>query len=101
VHQPGKPESRGHLRQRFFAHQARAQLGQPAFGELREARVELVGHGASEDAVAQEFEPLVVRRAEAAVGQRLLKEAGVGEPVPEARFEVRFPAYGAPFELAA
>ena len=69
--------------QRLLAHQARAQLGQLAFGELREARVELVGDRAAEHAVAEEFEPLVVVRAVAPMGERPLEEACVGEPVSQ------------------
>jgi len=41
----------------------RADLRQPAFGELRKALVQLSRDGQLEDAVAEEFEPLVGRRA--------------------------------------
>jgi hypothetical protein len=58
-------------------------LRQLAFGELREALVELVRNGAAEHAIAQEFESFVVCRAVAAVRQRLLGEARVGEGVTE------------------
>jgi hypothetical protein len=82
-----------HRRERLLAHQARAQLGQLAFGELREARVELVGDRAAEDAVTEEFEPLVVVRAVAAMRQRLLEEPCVCELVSQQRYW--------PFEFAA
>ena len=56
---------------------------QLAFGELREARVELVGDRAAEHAVAEEFQPLVVVRAVAAVGERPFEQARVAERVSE------------------
>ena len=72
-----------YLHQRLLAHQARAELGQLAFGELRETPVELIRDGAAEHAVAEEFQPFVVRRAVAAMRQRLLGEARIGEGVAE------------------
>jgi hypothetical protein len=66
-----------HFGERLLAHQARAQARELAFGELREARVQLVGHRAAEHAVAEKLEPLVVLGAAAAVRQRLLDEARV------------------------
>jgi hypothetical protein len=50
---------------------------------MREAGVELVGHGATQDPVAEEFQPLVVVRAVAAVRQRPLEETGIGEGMAE------------------
>jgi hypothetical protein len=50
---------------------------------MREARIELVGHGTAQDAVAQEFQPLVVVRAVAAVRQRPLEETRIGERMAE------------------
>ena len=49
----------------------------------REARVELVGDGAAEHAVAEELQPLVVLRAVAAVRQRLLEQRASAEAVAE------------------
>jgi hypothetical protein len=73
----------GYFDQRFLAYEACAQLGQLAFGELREALVELVRDRAAQHAVAEEFEPFVVCRAVAAMRQRLLGEARIGEGVAE------------------
>jgi hypothetical protein len=50
---------------------------------MREAGIELVGHGTAQHAVAQEFQPLVVVRAVAAVRQRPLEETGIGEGMAE------------------
>ena len=72
-----------HLGEGLLAHQVCAQPGQLAFGKLREAGVELVGDRATEDAVAEEFQPLVVVRSVAAVRQRPLEETRVGERVAE------------------
>jgi hypothetical protein len=83
MHAGDKANLARHAGQRFFPHQAGAQLGQLAFLQLREARVELVGDRAAEHAVAEEFEPLVVLRAVAAVGQRPLEETGIGELVAQ------------------
>ena len=93
MHVPVKAKLARHAGQRLLAHQARAQLGQLAFGKLREARVELVGDRAVEHAVAEKFEPFVVRRAVTAMRQRLLEEPRIGEAVAQQLFEVRFPFY--------
>ena len=53
-------ESLRHLDERFLAHEPGAKLGQLAFGELRKARVKLVGDCAAEHAVTEEFKALVV-----------------------------------------
>jgi hypothetical protein len=50
---------------------------------MRKTGVELVGHGAAQDPVAEEFQPLVVVGAVAAVRQRPLEETGIGEGVTE------------------
>ena len=58
------------LEERGLVHELRAQAREVAFGKLREAFVEERGDRAVEQAVAEEFEALVVRRAEAAVRER-------------------------------
>ena len=45
-----------------------------AFGEVGKARAKFRRDHAADDPVAEEFEPLVVRRAEAAVRERLLEQ---------------------------
>src|SRR5439155_1180374 len=92
-----------HLGESFLAHQARPQARELAFGELRETRVQLVGHGAAEHAVAEKFEPLVVVGAAAAVGQGLLEEPRACKPVAQPFLERRGPGQSAyrPFEFAA
>lgn len=79
----GQAQGLRHLDERFLAHERGAQLGELAFGELREALVQLVRDGAAEHAVTQEFQPFVVCRAVAAMRQRLLGEARIGEGVTE------------------
>src|SRR5690606_9240657 len=69
--------------QRFLANQGGAQARQFAFAQFIEALEERHRHDAVEDAVAEEFQPLVVGLAEAAVSERLLQERGVGERVAE------------------
>src|SRR5258708_29724512 len=55
---------------------------------MRKAFVEKRGDGAVQQRVAEEFEPFVVRRAEAAVRERLEGEVRVGELVAEPRLEL-------------
>ena len=85
----GHAELAGHLRERLFAHEARAQARELALGKLRKARVELGCDGAAEYAVAEEFQPFVVLRAVTAVGQRLLEEPRARETVAEPFLEGR------------
>ena len=79
----GEAEPLRHFDERLRAHEHRAQLGQLAFGKLGEALVELVRDGAAKDAVAQEFQPLVVVRPVAAVRERPFEQARVAEAVAE------------------
>jgi hypothetical protein len=58
-------------------------LGQLPFGKLRKAGVKLIGDRAAEHAVTEELEALVVVRAGAAVRERALGEARIGEAVPQ------------------
>ena len=83
AHQIRQAELARHLGEGLLAHQVCAQPGELAFGKLREAGVELVGDRATEDAVAEEFQPLVVVRSVAAVRQRPLEQTRVGERVAE------------------
>jgi hypothetical protein len=82
------------LGQRFLAHQPGAQAGELAFRHLRKARVQLVGHGAAQHAVAEELQALVVVRAVAAMRERLLGQRRCAEAVPEPGFEGRVPRRG-------
>ena len=75
--------------QRFLADQAGAHPRQLALGQLRMALEQQLGHGAAEHAVAEELEPLVVRRAEAAVRERLREQRGILEAVADAPLEYR------------
>ena len=59
-----------------------------ALGKLRESFVEERGDRAVQQRVAEELEPLVVRRAEAAVGEGLARELGLREGVSEAALQV-------------
>ena len=70
--------------ERCFTHQARAQTRQLAFARVRKPQEQFFCNGAIEHPVAEEFESLVVRRAVAAMGQRLLQQRGVGEVVADA-----------------
>src|SRR5207253_10405091 len=79
------------LGERLGAHQARAQPRELSLGQRGVAAVELLGDGAAEHAVAQEFEPFVVQRAVAAVRQRLLEQLGFREAVAERALQVRGP----------
>src|SRR5256885_1972041 len=82
-------ERLGDHRQAFTPHELRAKAGQTAFGELREALEQLLGDGAAEQAVADEFQPLVVVGGEAAMRERLLEELGPPEAIAEPAFERR------------
>jgi hypothetical protein len=75
---------------------------QLALAQRRETAEQVLGDDAIEDAVAQEFQPLVVLRAAAAMGQRLLEQRGIGKAVAELPFQGRGPGQGVrywPFEL--
>ena len=73
--------------ERFLADQAGADARQLAFGQLRDGAEQQLGDRAAEHAVAEELEPLVVRRAEAAVRQRLREQRGILEAVADAPLE--------------
>jgi hypothetical protein len=90
VHAHREADLARHAGQRLLAHQAGAQLGELAFGKLRKAGVEHVGHRAAEHAVAEKLEPLVVLGAVAAMRQRLLEEARIGERVTQQLYEPPF-----------
>src|SRR5205085_12558211 len=82
-------ERLGNRRQALTAHELRAKARQAPFGELREALEELLGDGAAEEPVADEFQPLVVLGGEAAMRERLLEELGPPEAIAEPAFERR------------
>src|SRR5262249_27401127 len=92
-----------HLGERLLADQARPQARELALRELRETRVEHVGDGTAEHAIAQELEALVVLGAAAAVRQRLLDKARIVEPVAQPFLERRGPRQSVywPAEFAA
>ncbi|MNN89584.1 hypothetical protein D3C81_2074200 [compost metagenome] len=71
-----RPADRG---QRGLAHQFGAGPGQRAFVGTRPAQVKRLGDQQVDHAVAEELQPLVVRRAGAAVGQRLRQQRRIGE----------------------
>src|ERR1700681_3547824 len=71
--------------QRLLVDEIRAHPGQVSLRDLREATVSADADGAIEHAVADEFETLVVFRAEAAVGQSLAEQLRLPEIVTERR----------------
>src|SRR5450631_1779560 len=71
--------------QRFPVDQIRAHPGQLSFGKLRETTVQCQSNGAIENAVADEFEALVMIRAETAVGQSLAEQLRLPEVVTQRR----------------
>src|SRR5690242_20168737 len=81
------------LVQRLLAHQARAQPRQVPLGQAAESLVQLRRNDAIEDAVAQELEPLVVRRAVTAMRQSLREELGPGKKISDALLKA-LPAHG-------
>jgi len=66
--------------QSILADEVGTQAGQIALGASTEALVELGRGNAIENAVAQKFEPLIVRRPVAAVGQGLMEQFRPGKP---------------------
>jgi hypothetical protein len=76
------------LGKRRLVHERGAKPREVAFGKLREALVEERGDGAVEQAVAEEFEALVVDGAVAAVGEGLPGEAGIGEGMADAALQL-------------
>src|SRR5258706_4700873 len=82
--------------ERGLVHERRAQARQVALGKVGEALIEEYRDGAVEKSVAEEFEPLVVRRAEAAMRERLAGECGIGEGVSEPALEIGKPLGGLP-----
>jgi hypothetical protein len=79
---PGSPRPRGATRGCSPAPRA---AGEVAFRQVRKAFIEKRGHRAPQEAVAQELEALVVRRAVAAVGERLAREPGLANVWPRRR----------------
>jgi hypothetical protein len=77
------------LAQGFLANQRSPHARQLALRQIREARVQRLRHHAAEDAVTQEFEPLVVRRAVTAMRERLLEQRAVAKSVTDASLEIR------------
>jgi len=67
----------GHLRAGFARDQRVETTRQLAFRFGREAGIEPFGDQQPQDAVAQKFQPLVIFRLGAAMGQRLFKGGGV------------------------
>jgi hypothetical protein len=81
------------LGQRAGVDDGRAQLGQPALGEVRVGAVERLGDDDAEDRVAEELEPLVGRQPTVLVGvgpvgEGALEEPGVQFRIPERRAEL-------------
>ena len=71
--------------QRLLVDQIRAHPGQISLRNLREATIQGQGDRAIEHAVADEFETLVVIRAETAVGQSQAEQLRLPEVVTEGR----------------
>jgi hypothetical protein len=69
-------EGAGDYRQRAFAHQLGPGAGERALVGFGPALVQRLGNHHVDDAVAEKFQPLVVRRAGTAMRQGLLKQAG-------------------------
>ena len=69
--------------QGLLLHQIGAQPRQFAFLEAGEAPVQLVRNTAVEDAIAEKFKALVMRRAVAAMGQRLLQQGRLRKAVAQ------------------
>ncbi len=86
-HHVGQAEREGSAVQAVLAHEVRPHAGQVALVGAGEPLVEQGGDGSLEDGVAEEFEALVVVRAEAAVRERAGQQAGLGEAVAEPLLE--------------
>ena len=78
----------GHFRERTLVHERGAKPRKIAFGKLRKPLVEQCRHRAVEQRIAEELEPLVVGRAEAAVREGLEREIGLAERVTEAALQL-------------
>ena len=70
--------------QAVLADEVGAHARQVAFVGVAEAIEQQARDDEAEHGVAEKFEPLVVVGAEAAMGQRALQEAGIGEAVADA-----------------
>src|SRR6185503_4278119 len=81
------------LMQGFLAYQVRAQPRQVSLGKLAEVLEELGRDHAVENAVAEELQPLVVRRAMAAVGESLREQLRPGKTVSDMLLET-LPVHG-------
>jgi hypothetical protein len=64
-------------------YEARAQSRELAFGQIRKLAIQLKGHSTVDDAVAQEFEALIMDAAETAMGERPEQEVWVFELVSD------------------
>ncbi len=83
-----KRQGKGNFVQGVLADQIGAQTRQIAFGQLRKPLVKQNGDDAVEDAVTDEFEPLVMGSAMAAMGQRRVQQLLIAELVPERQFQL-------------
>jgi hypothetical protein len=71
-----------HAVQAVLAHQVRAHAGQVALRRSRRSARQQAGHRQAQHGIAQEFQPLVVVGAEAAVRQRTLQQARLAKRWP-------------------
>jgi hypothetical protein len=79
----GQPQRDGDLGKRLLTNQTGAKPRQPALVNPRKALVQQTRDNAIQDAIAQEFEALVVRAAMTTVRQGLTQKLRIGEGVPE------------------
>ena len=83
-----EPDGAADLGQRAGVDDRRAQLGQPALGEVGVGDVEGLGDDDAEHGVTEELQPLVGRQPAVlvgvgAVGQGALEQLGVQDRIPE------------------
>ena len=82
-----------HVGAGLLAHEFGQALRQFAFGGFRKRRIEHVGHGEAQHAVAQKLEPLIriharaLRRHGAHMGERAFDQAAIAEPVADPLLE--------------
>jgi hypothetical protein len=72
-------QSQSNLVKGLLANEVGAQPGQVALGQITKLPVKEVGDRAVQDAIAEEFKALVVRKAEASMRERHLKQKRIGK----------------------
>jgi len=77
----------GQAVQRVLLDQIGPHARQLAFAQAAKRAVQHVGNGQVQHGIAEEFEPLVVVRREAAVRQRPLQQRGLRKVVPQPRLQ--------------